>query len=106
MSGRAMTPDEFQASLPLTSPAAGMPPLLLALWHDAHGQWHDAHAITQGLDGADAAWLHAYLHRKEGDAGNAAYWYQRAGRDMPECSLDAEWRALATAFATRSTRLG
>lgn len=95
-----MTPDEFQASLAAKTLDPALPPLLQALWHDAHGQWAQAHAIAQRLSGADAARLHAYLHRKEGDLDNAGYWYNLAGRPVPACTLDAEWHELAAAFAT------
>jgi hypothetical protein len=76
--------------------AATLAPLLQALWHDAHGDWHRAHTLTQDIDTADAARLHAYLHRKEGDPGNAAYWYRRAGQPAFTGPLADEWNALAT----------
>lgn len=75
---------------------ANLPPLLYALWHEAHGDWERAHSITQSVETADAAWMHAYLHRKEGDSFNAGYWYRRAGRSAFTGSLHAEWTALAT----------
>ena len=75
--------------------AATLPPLLHALWHDAHGDWNRAHSITQDIDGPDAAWVHAYLHRKEGDTSNADYWYREAGRTTFTGSLHAEWTTLA-----------
>lgn len=75
--------------------AGALAPLLHALWHDAHGDWERAHSIAQEIESADAAWLHAYLHRKEGDATNAGYWYRRAGRPIFNGSLHAEWTALA-----------
>ncbi|HXQ80109.1 MAG TPA: hypothetical protein VN775_02265 [Opitutaceae bacterium] len=68
---------------------------LLALWHDARGDWAAAHESAQREETADGAWVHAYLHRKEGDAGNAAYWYRRAGRPPPKCGIEAEWRQIA-----------
>ena len=76
--------------------AANLPPLLHALWHEARGDWDRAHSITQEIDSPDAAWMHAYLHRKEGDTSNAGYWYGRAGRSAFTGSLHAEWTALAT----------
>jgi len=76
--------------------ANGLPPLLHALWHEAHGDWDRAHAITQEIDSPDAAWVHAYLHRKEGDTSNAVYWYGRAGHPVFTGSFHAEWTALAT----------
>jgi hypothetical protein len=75
--------------------AAALTPLLLALWHDAHGDWDRAHSIAQDIESTDAAWVHAYLHRKEGDTSNAGYWYRRAGRTVFTGSFHAEWTALA-----------
>ncbi|HEV2578835.1 MAG TPA: hypothetical protein VGU25_16645 [Acidobacteriaceae bacterium] len=83
------------------SRAANLPPLLHALWHEAHGDWERAHSITQNLEDNDAAWVHAYLHRKEGDSFNAGYWYRRAGRSAFTGSLHAEWTALATHLLSR-----
>lgn len=80
-------------------PADEASPCVKALWHDAAGDWETAHEIVQELAGADAAWVHAYLHRKEGDAGNAGYWYRRAGRPFSELSLDDEWAEITTALA-------
>jgi hypothetical protein len=70
-----MTLEEFAASDGRAFEGA-----LLALWWDAQGDWEKAHEVAQDVAGADGAWVHAYLHRKEGDLGNAAYWYRRAGR--------------------------
>ena len=92
-----MTPDEFHASLSGSAPPAGAP-LLRALWHDARGEWDTAHGIAQDVETPDGAWVHAYLHRKEGDIGNARYWYRRAGRKPFEGALEAEWTALAREF--------
>lgn len=78
------------------SRAANLPPLLYALWYEAHGDWERAHTITQNIDTPDASWVHAYLHRKEGDGFNASYWYGRAGRAAFTGSLHAEWTALVT----------
>ena len=74
--------------------AANLPPLLHALWHDAHGDWERAHSIAQEIDSTDAAWVHAYLHRKEGDTSNAGYWYRRAGRVLFAGSVHDEWTTL------------
>lgn len=71
-----------------------MPPLLQALWYDYRGNWEKAHQIAQDLDGPEAAHVHAYLHRKEGDLGNAGYWYRRAGQVPAAGSLADEWRSL------------
>lgn len=91
----------FRASLADAAPPAGLAPPLAALWWDARGDWARAHTIVMGAEGAGAAWVHAYLHRKEGDRANAGYWYRAAGRTMPEGSLDAEWEAIAAALLGR-----
>ena len=71
-----------------------------ALWHAARGDWHAAHACAQDDKSRDGSWVHAYLHRQEGDLGNAGYWYSRAGRPMPaaKISLETEWAELAGAL--------
>ncbi|MBS1798370.1 MAG: hypothetical protein JSS95_00950 [Acidobacteria bacterium] len=76
--------------------------LLLALWLDAKGDWNRAHEIAQEVAGPDGAWVHAYLHRKESDLGNAAYWYARAGRAVEKGDLSAEWERIAIELLTRS----
>jgi hypothetical protein len=81
-----------------TPPPDSAPALARALWHDAVGEWDAAHRIAQDIESPDGAWVHAYLHRKEGDAGNAGYWYRRAGRPLASGSLDDEWRAIAAAL--------
>ena len=70
------------------------------LWHDARGDWAAAHAEAQGDHSREGSWVHAYLHRKEGDRGNAGYWYARAGRPMPAggVTLAAEWEQIARAL--------
>ena len=93
-----MTLSEFQATLSSTTPPGGLSAALTALWHDARGDWEAAHRTAQDIDGADGAWIHAYLHRKEGDAANAAYWYRRAGKAPPSASLDDEWTTIAVAL--------
>jgi len=72
---------------------------LRALWHEAHGDWKRAHALVQDDPGRDAARVHAFLHRKEGDLDNARYWYARTGHSVFDGSLDEEWAALVTEFA-------
>jgi len=71
---------------------------LKALWYDAKGNWGKAHELIQDLTDKNAAWIHAYLHRKEGDIWNADYWYRNAGRQRPAVSLQEEWEQLAAAF--------
>lgn len=91
-----MTLIEFTKTAEQPQPPAGLSPALLALWHDKRGNWDAAHQGAQDIDGPDGAWIHAYLHRKEGDLANAGYWYRRAKR--PDCqeSLDAEWASIVT----------
>jgi hypothetical protein len=83
----------------ITAPAvpATAGPALAALWHDAHGDWARAHELAQQDEGPAGSWVHAYLHRREGDAANARYWYVRSGRTSPAktVTLDAEREAIA-----------
>ena len=79
---------EFTESLQHDTPPDKVNDLLLALWHERKGDWENAHNIVQDIHTRDASWIHAYLHRKEGDPGNAAYWYNRAGRPVATTSLD------------------
>jgi hypothetical protein len=72
---------------------------LEALWYDAKEQWEKAHKLVNDLEDKKASWVHAYLHRKEGDMWNADYWYTRAGRKRPAVSLKEEWEQLVTAFS-------
>lgn len=90
--------DAFRASLAQPAPPAGLPLVLQALWWDAKGDWDRAHDCAQAQDTRATAAIHAYLHRKEGDPGNARYWYGRAGRPAHGGSLDAEWQELLTEF--------
>lgn len=73
---------------------ANYSPVLKALWFDGKGDWVKAHDLVDSLGGKDAARIHAYLHRKEGDEWNASYWYQRAGEEKPKLSLEEEWEIL------------
>jgi hypothetical protein len=91
-----MTFDDFFDSLTAAEPPAGLTPALAGLWWDAKGDWKQAHEMAQDDAGSDASWVHAYLHRKEGDAGNATYWYRRAGKPVCRDTLDAEWRGIVT----------
>jgi hypothetical protein len=89
-----MTFNEFKLSVSQNSPPEGISNLLSALWYDAKGEWDKSHKITQNISGNDAAWVHAYLHRKEGDSGNASYWYSRAGKPFSGKSLKEEWEEI------------
>jgi len=93
-----MTFTEFKSSLMESSAPGGLPVELEALWYDGKGDWNKSHEVIQDVNSKNAAWIHAYLHRKEGDAGNAQYWYNRAGRSMPSVSLDREWQSLVEHF--------
>jgi len=92
-----MTP----ADVKLLSDPAKLSLPLQALWHDARGDWGQAHEVCQRANSRDGDWVHAYLHRKESDVGNAAYWYARASRTMPDeaTALDSEWETLVRALA-------
>ena len=88
----------FEQSLRQAMPPEELRPVLKALWLDAKGDWHQAHRIVQDLDDPQAAWVHALLHREEGDQWNADYWYRRAGRPRSTASLEQEWREIAAAL--------
>lgn len=79
-------------------PAPPSPAPLAALWWAARGEWDRAHEAAQADEGRDAAWVHAYLHRVEGDGENARYWYARAGKPAATGPFDAEWDAIAAAL--------
>jgi hypothetical protein len=91
-----MTIEEFRASLAGAAPPPGLSDALAGLWWDGKGDWDRAHEAAQAQDDAAGAAVHAYLHRKEGDLSNAAYWYRRAGRKVATGTLEQEWGALAT----------
>jgi hypothetical protein len=77
-------------------PEAGLTHALAGLWWDAKGDWKRAHESAQQDEGPDGSWVHAYLHRKEGDQSNAAHWYSRAGKPVCREPLDAEWLSIVT----------
>lgn len=92
-----MTLDEFKASLQNdTPPAVSLP--LRALWFDGRGDWTAAHDLLQYETQGAGAWVHAYLHRKEGDNPNAAYWYRRASQPVASGNLEREWDAITSAL--------
>lgn len=86
------------------APPAGLTPALHSLWLARAGRWHEAHELCTGIPDPEGAWIHAHLHREEGDLGNASYWYRRAKRSAPPHShpLDAEWRELADHFVAQA----
>lgn len=90
--------EEFQESLSAPSPPAHLSGYLQSLWYDAKGDWNRSHDIIQNIEDKTAAWIHAYLHRKEGDIGNADYWYRRAGKNRPTIALKDEWRNIVSAL--------
>jgi hypothetical protein len=91
-----MTIKEYEAAITKgEGPPEDLSPLLRALWFERRGDWDSAHRTTQDVEGTEAAWVHAYLHRREGDLGNARYWYHRAGRRESTEAFEAEWRAIA-----------
>jgi hypothetical protein len=97
-----MTLAELKSTLSSAAPPPGLSPALSALWQDAKGDWDAAHRIAHDIETPDGAWIHAYLHRKEGDASNAAYWYRHAGKPVAMISLEAEWDQIATALLGRT----
>ena len=87
---------DFRASLSGAAPAPSVEPPLAALWWAAKGDWDRAHKIVMNEETAEAAWVHAYLHRVEGDLGNAGYWYRRAGRPVADDAVETEWERIAS----------
>ncbi|MBD0350125.1 MAG: hypothetical protein ICV65_03110 [Flavisolibacter sp.] len=88
----------FKQSLSENHPPKHASVYMKALWYDARGDWDKAHQLIQDVPDNNASWIHAYLHRKEGDIGNADYWYHRAGKKRPSISLAEEWEQLAAAL--------
>lgn len=93
-----MTVDEFRASLAADSPPDGLSKALEAMWHAGREDWHTAHGIAQDDSSADGAWVHAHLHRIEGDLSNAGYWYRQAGRPVSQAPLADEWAEIVAAL--------
>lgn len=84
----------FKQSVDAAKIPPGLNVYLESLWHDAKGDWDQSHTLIQDLPDATAAWIHAYLHRKEGDIWNADYWYSKARRKRPAYSLQQEWESI------------
>jgi hypothetical protein len=93
-----MTPAGFKQSLKSSVPPRALPPPLQALWWVRKGDWEKAHRIVMNENSRAAAWVHAYLHRLEGDDANARYWYTRARRPAARSSLDEEWEEILDAL--------
>ena len=93
-----MTLHEFRATLSKGAPPTDLSPALQAMWQDARGNWSAAHAIAQDIHDKVGSWIHAYLHRKEGDHGNAEYWYRRASQPPANDSLEEEWARIVSAL--------
>ena len=93
-----MTLHDFRQCLNGDDPPEGLSAALRSMWEDAKGNWEQAHAIAQDIGSETGSWIHAYLHRKEGDLGNAAYWYRRARQPIAQDSLDAEWDRIVVAL--------
>jgi hypothetical protein len=94
--GSVMTFDDFYNSLTAPQPPVELTAALAGLWWDAKGDWKQAHDKAQEDEGPEASWVHAYLHRKEGDQENASYWYRRARKPVCLEPFDAEWRSLVS----------
>jgi hypothetical protein len=95
---------KFKASLAGDAPADGIAPPLAGLWWAAKGEWDAAHEIVQVESSREAAWVHAYLHRVEGDLGNASYWYRQAGQPVAKDELKSEWeRIVSTLLGSERT---
>ncbi len=90
-----MTPEDFRAR----PDADGLPPAQAALWWAARGEWDRAHEAAQSVSDKETDWVHAYLHRVEGDMDNARYWYARADHPAETGPLDAEWTRIVAALA-------
>jgi chitodextrinase len=94
--------EQFRASVAADAPEEGLSVPLTALWWDAKGDWARAHALVDALETTDGMTVHAYLHRKEGVAWNAEYWYKRAGKGFHRGTLEEEWAALAEGLLGRA----
>ena len=90
-----MNPSDFKSSLTGSKPPADLTAPLQSLWWAAKGDWDKAHKIVMDDETAEAAWVHAYLHRVEGDLPNARYWYAEAKREAATGTLEAEWAAIS-----------
>jgi hypothetical protein len=92
------TLEDFNETLSFQEPPEEMNNLFQALWFNAKGDWETAHELIQSVYTTEGAWVHAYLHRKEGDMDNAAHWYEKAGKTMPHNSFEEEWQDILAEF--------
>ncbi len=90
--------EAFKETLTADRPPGAASIYLQALWYDGKGDWNGSHELIQDLPDKNASWIHAYLHRKEGDIWNADYWYRKAGKKRPAVTLEEEWAQLVQAF--------
>ncbi len=88
----------FKNSANDEQPPSEISSVLEAMWHQLKGDWDTAHGIAQSQKNTSGNWVHAYLHRAEGDNANAAYWYNRAGKPVCTSPLDDEWEEIAGAL--------
>jgi hypothetical protein len=93
----------FTSSLKASAPPPGLSRALQALWYEANGEWDKAHRLAQKEDSEEGAWVHAYLHRVEGDSANAAHWYRRAQRPVSDVPTREEWAVIAGALLAKAT---
>jgi len=98
-----MTMDEFKHTLKDNQPPKDCSSLLRALWHDRKGDWDHAHKLAQDVSSRDGSRVHAYLHRKEGNEGNAGYWYKNAGQGFCRETLEQEWEELVNDFLSKAS---
>lgn len=99
-----MSFEEFKASLKTETAPEKLTSALEGLWHDGNGDWAQAHRCVQDDGSPEGAWVHAYLHRKEGDESNAAYWYRRADQPIASATLDEEWEQITRALLAHCTQ--
>lgn len=93
-----MNLEDFKSTLTSSTLPSSLSDSLQAMWYDGKGDWEKAHSIAQDIHNIDGSWIHAYLHRKEGDQGNAAYWYHRANQPVCKTSLQEEWENIVRAL--------
>ncbi len=98
-----MTLADFEKTLSQDTPPANINPLLTALWYERNGDWESSHNIAHDIHTREGSWIHAYLHRVEGDDSNASYWYRRAGKPLPQVSTEEEWRQIVGEFLAKNS---